>query len=53
MRFAVQRTGDFAALQAILGHKTVIMTLQYSHLMTEHVSAIGTVPDTGAADLAR
>ena len=32
-----QRTGDIAALQAILGHKTVAMTMRYSHLMTEHL----------------
>ncbi len=31
-----QRTGDIAALQAILGHKTIAQTMRYSHLMTEH-----------------
>jgi integrase/recombinase XerD len=55
-----QRTGDLPALQAILGHKTVTMTMRYSHLMTEHLhramnkygTATGTTPGTGAADLA-
>lgn len=32
-----QRTGNLAALQANLGHKTVAMTMRYSHLMTEHL----------------
>jgi integrase/recombinase XerD len=32
-----QRTGDIAALQRILGHKTIAMTMRYSHLMTEHL----------------
>jgi integrase len=32
-----QRTGDLPALQAILGHKTIAMTMRYSHLMTEHL----------------
>ncbi|MBC4017921.1 tyrosine-type recombinase/integrase [Siccirubricoccus deserti] len=32
-----QRTGDLAALQAILGHRTISMTMRYSHLMTEHL----------------
>lgn len=32
-----QRTGDIAALQAILGHKAIAMTMRYSHLMTEHL----------------
>jgi integrase len=37
-----QRTGDLAALQAILGHKTIAMTMRYSHLVTEHLHrAIG------------
>jgi integrase len=55
-----QRTGDLAALQAILGHKTIAMTMRYSHLMTEHLhramnkygTAPDTVPGTEAADLA-
>lgn len=55
-----QHTGDLAALQAILGHKTVTMTMRYSHLMTDHLhrdmnkygAAVGTVPGTGASDLA-
>lgn len=55
-----QHTGDLAALQAILGHKTVAMTVRYSHLMTEHLhramnqvgTATGTIPGTGASDLA-
>jgi integrase len=32
-----QRTGDIAALQRILGHKTISMTMRYSHLMTAHL----------------
>ncbi len=32
-----QRTGDLAALQAILGHKAIAMTMRYSHLVTEHL----------------
>jgi integrase len=39
-RFAsdfAQKTGDIAALQAILGHKTIAMTMRYSHVMTEHL----------------
>lgn len=39
-RFAsefLMRTGDLAALQAILGHRTVTMTMRYSHLVTEHL----------------
>jgi integrase/recombinase XerD len=39
-RFAsvfLQATGDLAALQAVLGHKTIEMTMRYSHLMTEHL----------------
>ena len=39
-RFAsvfLQATGDLAALQAVLGHKSIDMTIRYSHLMTEHL----------------
>ena len=32
-----QRTGDIAALQAILGHKAISMTRRHSHLVTEHL----------------
>jgi Phage integrase family len=32
-----QRTGDLAALQAILGHKTIAMTMRCSHLMSDHL----------------
>jgi integrase/recombinase XerD len=54
-----QRTGDLPALQAILGHKTIAMTMRYSHLMTEHLhramnkrgALTGTIPGTTAADL--
>lgn len=41
-RFAstfLQATGNIAALQAVLGHKTIEMTMRYSHLMTEHLHA--------------
>jgi integrase/recombinase XerD len=52
-----QRTGDLAALQAILGHKTIAMTMRYSHLMTEHLhramnkygTTTGTDPGTAAS----
>ncbi|GGC45523.1 integrase [Siccirubricoccus deserti] len=30
-------TSDIAALRAILGHKTITMTMRYSHLMTDHL----------------
>jgi integrase len=33
----LQRTGDLAALQAILGHRTVTMTMRYAHVLTEHL----------------
>ncbi len=33
----LQATGDLAALQAVLGHKTIEMTMRYSHLLTEHL----------------
>jgi integrase/recombinase XerD len=54
-----QQTGELAALQAILGHKTVAMTMRYSHLMTEHLhramnkygTRASTIPGTSAADL--
>jgi site-specific recombinase XerD len=39
-RFAsvfLQRTGDLAVLKAILGHKTITMTMRYAHLLTEHL----------------
>lgn len=39
-RFAsefLMSTGDLAALQAILGHRTIAMTMKYSHLVTEHL----------------
>jgi integrase len=58
-RFAsvfLQRTGNLAALQSILGHSTIAMTMRYSHLMTEHLHAamhdfdtvLGTKVGTGA-----
>ncbi|MDR3387648.1 MAG: tyrosine-type recombinase/integrase, partial [Rudaea sp.] len=57
-RFA-QRTGDLPALQEILGHKTITMTMRYSHLMTEHLhramnkhgAIAGTNLGTSASDL--
>jgi integrase len=53
-----QRTGDLAALQAILGDKSIAMTMRYSHLMTEHLHEAmrrygansGTNPGTSRAD---
>lgn len=39
-RFAsvfLQETGDLAALQAILGHRHIAMTLKYAHLNTAHL----------------
>ena len=30
-------TGDIGALQRILGHKTIAMTMRYSHLATKHL----------------
>ena len=39
-RFAsvfLQATGNLAALQAVLGHKTITMTMRYSHLVTAHL----------------
>jgi integrase len=33
----LQATGDIAALQAILGHKTVSMTMRYAHMITSHL----------------
>lgn len=51
-----QRTGDLAALQAILGHKAIAMTMRYSHLVTAHLhramdryTAAGTNAGTNAA----
>lgn len=39
-RFAsvfLQRTGDLAALQAILGHRSISMTMRYAHMVTDHL----------------
>lgn len=33
----LQRTGDLPALQAILGHRTVSMTMRYAHILTAHL----------------
>ena len=55
-----QRTGDIAALQAILGHKTISMTMRYSHLVTGHLHRamgrhgagdVGTNTGTGRAEI--
>ncbi|MGH1573883.1 tyrosine-type recombinase/integrase [Methylobacterium sp. P31] len=55
-RFAsvfLQETGDLAALQAILGHRHIAMTLKYAHLNTAHlhraIKRVGT--KTGTAPL--
>jgi len=58
-RFAsvfLQATGDVAALQAILGHRSIQMTMRYAHMITSHLhramadfgtktGTVGTVPD--------
>lgn len=41
-RFAsvfIQSTGDIPALQAVLGHKTIAMTMRYAHHSTAHLHA--------------
>jgi integrase/recombinase XerD len=52
-RFAsvfLQETGNLAALQAILGHRHIAMTLKYAHLNTAHlhqaIKGVGTKPGT-------
>jgi integrase len=52
-RFAstfIQATGDIPALQAILGHKTIAMTMRYAHMVTRHLHRamenVGTKPGT-------
>jgi integrase/recombinase XerD len=50
----LKATGDIAALQAILGHKTVSMTMRYAHMITSHLHSamarfdakLGTKPGT-------
>ncbi|TGD94957.1 tyrosine-type recombinase/integrase [Methylobacterium nonmethylotrophicum] len=56
-RFAsvfLMKTGDLAALQAILGHRTVAMTMRYSHLVTDHLhramAKLGTSLGTNTAE---
>jgi integrase len=56
-RFAstfIQATGDIPALQAILGHKTIGMTMRYAHMVTDHlhraVAKIGTKAVTTNTD---
>jgi integrase len=56
-RFAsvfLQKTGDLAILQRILGHRSITMTLRYAHLLTEHLHAgvakLGTKVGTTTAD---
>jgi integrase/recombinase XerD len=47
-------TGDIPALQAILGHKTIAMTMRYAHMITSHLhramanfgTKVGTKPGT-------
>jgi integrase/recombinase XerD len=57
-RFAsifIQATGDIPALQAILGHRTISMTMRYAHMITEHlhraVGKIGTKAGTTGTDI--
>ena len=56
----LQATGNIPALQAILGHKTIAMTMRYAHIVTSHLhramaefgtktGTIGTV-SSGTAD---
>lgn len=33
----LQATGNIPALQAILGHKTIAMTMRYAHMITSHL----------------
>jgi hypothetical protein len=33
----LQATGDISALQAILGHKAIAMTMRYAHMVTSHL----------------
>ncbi len=58
-RFAsvfLQRTGDLPVLQAILGHRSITMTMRYAHLLTENLHAgvakLGTKTGTATADYA-
>jgi integrase/recombinase XerD len=55
-----QKVGDLAALQAILGHKTITMTMRYSHVITDHLhramgryakATASTNAGTGAAEI--
>jgi integrase len=49
----LQQTGDLAALQAILGHRSVAMTMRYAHIITVHLhqamAKFGTKPGTPPA----
>lgn len=53
----LQATGDIAALQAILGHKTISMTMRYAHMITSHLHkamfAFNAKPGTTGAYSAR
>ena len=56
-RFAsvfVQATGDIPALQAILGHRTVTMSMKYAHMVTGHlhraVAKMDTSTDTSPTE---
>ena len=33
----LQATGDIPALQAILGHRSIQMTMRYAHMVTSHL----------------
>jgi integrase len=47
-------TGDLAVLQAILGHRSIMMTMRYAHLLTENLHAgvakLGTKVGTTTAE---